>query len=110
MRAQIWDTAGQERYRAITNAYYRNAVGALLVYDITKYSTFQNIERWFAELREHAECNISVLLVGNKSDLRQSRAVSFDEASSYAKKHSNITSLYNDFRHRIHRDQRSRFN
>lgn len=40
VRAQIWDTAGQERYRAITNAYYRNAVGALLVYDITKYNTF----------------------------------------------------------------------
>lgn len=80
VRAQIWDTAGQERYRAITNAYYRNAVGALLVYDVTKYSTFANIERWFAELREHAEYNISVLLVGNKSDLKQSRAVSYDEA------------------------------
>ena len=90
MRAQIWDTAGQERYRAITNAYYRNAVGALLVYDISKYNTFQNIERWFAELREHAEFNICVLLVGNKSDLKQNRAVQFEEAHSYAKKHGNI--------------------
>lgn len=72
MRAQIWDTAGQERYRAITNAYYRNAVGALLVYDITKPQTFHNIEKWFAELREHAEHNIVVLLVGNKSDLKLS--------------------------------------
>jgi small GTP-binding protein len=85
VRAQIWDTAGQERYRAITNAYYRNAVGALLVYDITKYSSFQNIERWFGELREHAEYNISVLLVGNKLDLaKSSRAVSTEEASTYA--------------------------
>ncbi len=81
MRAQIWDTAGQERYRAITNAYYRNAVGALLVYDISKYSTFENIERWFSELRDHADDNICVLLVGNKSDLKHQRAVSTEEAS-----------------------------
>jgi len=73
-----------------------------LVYDITKYSTFQNIERWFAELREHAEYNISVLLVGNKSDLRQGRAVSYDEANSYAKKHSIISYLIYYFRYCIH--------
>lgn len=71
VRAQIWDTAGQERYRAITNAYYRNAVGALLVYDITRAQSFHNIEKWFSELREHAEYNIVVLLVGNKSDMKQ---------------------------------------
>ena len=71
IRAQIWDTAGQERYRAITNAYYRNAVGALLVYDITKYSTFQNIEKWFNELRDHANNKIIILLVGNKTDLKE---------------------------------------
>jgi Ras-related protein Rab-11A len=60
----------------------------LLVYDISKYSTYQNIERWFAELREHAEYNISILLVGNKSDLKTHRAVSFEEANDYAKKNS----------------------
>lgn len=70
VRAQIWDTAGQERYRAITNAYYRNAVGALLIYDITKRSTFENINRWYSELREHADHSIVVLLVGNKCDLK----------------------------------------
>jgi small GTP-binding protein len=46
IKAQIWDTAGQERYRAITSAYYRGAVGALLVYDISKHITFENVERW----------------------------------------------------------------
>lgn len=46
MKAQIWDTAGQERYRAITSAYYRGAVGALLVYDIAKHVTYENVERW----------------------------------------------------------------
>ena len=66
MIAQIWDTAGQERYRAITSAYYRGAVGALLVYDISKHVTFENVERWLKDLRDHAEPNIVVMLVGNK--------------------------------------------
>ncbi|RQM28791.1 hypothetical protein B5M09_008208 [Aphanomyces astaci] len=57
IKAQIWDTAGQERYRAITSAYYRGAVGALLVYDITKHPTFENVERWLKELRDHADAN-----------------------------------------------------
>lgn len=56
--------------RAITSAYYRGAVGALLVYDISKHVTFENVERWLKELRDHAEANIVVMLVGNKSDLR----------------------------------------
>merc|ERR1712146_617096 len=58
VKAQIWDTAGQERYRAITSAYYRGAVGALLVYDITKQATFDNVSRWLKELRDHADANI----------------------------------------------------
>ena len=69
VKAQIWDTAGQERYRAITSAYYRGAVGALLVYDITKKQTFDNVQRWLRELRDHADANIVVMMVGNKSDL-----------------------------------------
>lgn len=72
VRAQIWDTAGQERYRAITNAYYRNAVGALLVYDITKRNTYENINKWYSELKDHADSSIKVLLVGNKCDLKSS--------------------------------------
>merc|ERR1711945_46158 len=54
VKAQIWDTAGQERYRAITSAYYRGAVGALLVYDITKPQTYENVQRWLTELRNYA--------------------------------------------------------
>lgn len=84
IKAQIWDTAGQERYRAITSAYYRGAVGALLVYDISKKLTFENVERWLKELRDHAEPNIVVMLVGNKSDLRHRRAVSTEEAMAFA--------------------------
>lgn len=88
IKAQIWDTAGQERYRAITSAYYRGAVGALLVYDISKHSTFENVERWLKELRDHAESNIVVMLVGNKSDLRHLRAVETDEAMAFAEQHN----------------------
>eukprot|EP01115_Flamella_aegyptia_P000964 TRINITY_DN114_c1_g1_i1.p1 TRINITY_DN114_c1_g1~~TRINITY_DN114_c1_g1_i1.p1 ORF type:complete len:236 (+),score=58.01 TRINITY_DN114_c1_g1_i1:41-709(+) len=86
IKAQIWDTAGQERYRAITSAYYRGAVGALLVYDIAKYSTFKNVERWLSELRENADRNIVIMLVGNKSDLRHLREVPTEEAKAFAEK------------------------
>merc|ERR1712003_40238 len=88
IKAQIWDTAGQERYRAITSAYYRGAVGALLTYDIAKHLTYENVERWLKELRDHADANIVIMLVGNKSDLRHLRAVPTEEAKSYAEKNS----------------------
>ena len=81
IKLQIWDTAGQERYRAITNAYYRDAVGALLVYDITSEKSFESIEeKWRRELMDNAEENIVLLLVGNKSDLEDRREVPFEEA------------------------------
>ncbi|CAN1288611.1 Ras-related protein RABA4a [Linum perenne] len=76
VKAQIWDTAGQERYRAVTSAYYRGAVGAMLVYDITKRQTFDHIPRWLEELRGH----------GNKSDLEDQRAVSTEDAKEFAQK------------------------
>ena len=86
IKAQIWDTAGQERYRAITSAYYRGAVGALLVYDISKHQTYDNVTRWLKELRDHADSNIVIMLVGNKSDLRHLRAVPTEEAKQFASK------------------------
>ncbi|KAN0033767.1 hypothetical protein ACTFIV_000235 [Dictyostelium citrinum] len=87
IKAQVWDTAGQERYRAITSAYYRGAVGALLVYDIAKQATYKSVERWILELRENADRNIEIMLVGNKSDLRHLREVSTDEAKEFSEKH-----------------------
>lgn len=86
VKAQIWDTAGQERYRAITSAYYRGAVGALLVYDITKRQTFENVQRWLRELRDHADSNIVIMMAGNKSDLNHLRSVSEDDGQSLAEK------------------------
>ncbi|TIA76207.1 hypothetical protein E3P92_00024 [Wallemia ichthyophaga] len=90
IKAQIWDTAGQERYRAITSAYYRGAVGALLVYDIGKQSSFANVERWLKELKDHADSNIVIMLVGNKSDLKHLRAVPTAEAQSFTEEKSKL--------------------
>ncbi|XP_059661471.1 ras-related protein RABA1f-like [Cornus florida] len=86
VKAQIWDTAGQERYRAITSAYYRGAVGALIVYDVTRHVTFENVERWLKELRDHTDSNIAIMLVGNKADLRHLRAVSTEDAKAFAER------------------------
>ncbi|KAG4114398.1 hypothetical protein ERO13_D12G044000v2 [Gossypium hirsutum] len=86
VKAQIWDTAGQERYRAITSAYYRGALGALLVYDVTKPTTFENVSRWLKELRDHADSNIVIMMIGNKTDLKHLRAVATEDGQSYAEK------------------------
>lgn len=67
-------------------SYYRGAVGALLVYDIAKHLTYENVERWLRELRDHADQNIVIMLVGNKSDLRHLRAVPSEEAKAFAEK------------------------
>lgn len=86
IKAQIWDTAGLERYRAITSAYYRGAVGALLVYDISKHLTYESAERWLKELYDHADPHIVVMLVGNKSDLASVRSVPTEDAKDFAEK------------------------
>ncbi|CAL9063641.1 ras-related protein Rab11B-like [Musa acuminata AAA Group] len=90
VKAQIWDTAGQERYRAITSAYYRGAVGALVVYDITRHVTFESVERWLKELREHTDSSTIIMLVGNKADLRHLRAVSTEDAKDFAERENSF--------------------
>ncbi|KAL5975951.1 Ras-related protein RABA4d [Asimina triloba] len=84
IKAQIWDTAGQERYRAVTSAYYRGAVGAMLVYDMTKRQSFDHVARWLEELRGHADKNIVIMLIGNKSDLGSLRAVPTEDAKDFS--------------------------
>ena len=89
-----YPAAGQERYRAITAAYYRGAVGALLVYDISKHQTYVNVTRWLKELRDHADSNIVIMLVGNKSDLKHLRAVPTDEAKAFASTWHSLAAWY----------------
>ncbi|XP_068333170.1 ras-related protein RABA5e-like [Pyrus communis] len=84
VKAQIWDTAGQERFRAVTSAYYRGAVGALIVYDITRKTTFESVGRWLDELKSHSDTTVAMMLVGNKCDLENIRAVSVEDGRSLA--------------------------
>lgn len=84
VQAQLWDTAGQERFRAVTSAYYRGAVGALIVYDISRKLTFDNVARWLDELRMHSDTILVTMLVGNKRDLGDLREVSVEEGKAYA--------------------------
>eukprot|EP01083_Nonionella_stella_P109907 321089_1 len=73
VKLQIWDTAGQERFRTITSAYYRGAHGIIIVYDITDKESFDNIREWLFEVSRFAADDVSMLLVGNKSDLSEKR-------------------------------------
>ena len=79
IKIQIWDTAGQERYRSITSAYYKGAKGAFVVYDITRRNTFDNIDKWISDLKTNGDNNISIMLIGNKSDLNDKREVETNE-------------------------------
>eukprot|EP00106_Octopus_bimaculoides_P002079 XP_014769521.1 PREDICTED: ras-related protein Rab-11B-like [Octopus bimaculoides] len=68
--------------------YYRGAVGALVVYDITKPASFSNLEKWLGELHEHADQDVCLMVVGNKTDLHHLRAVTLDEGRLLAEKHN----------------------
>ncbi|KAK7182914.1 hypothetical protein DPSP01_009677 [Paraphaeosphaeria sporulosa] len=81
MKLSLWDTAGQETYKSITRSYFRGASGALLVFDISRKNTFLSATSWLADLRQIAEENIVVVLVGNKSDLAASSTVSGEESA-----------------------------
>lgn len=86
IKVQIWDTAGQEKYKSIVSHHYRKALGALLVFDLTRRETFIALQRFLYELRQFAEPDCTIYLVGNKSDLldEKARAVSLEEIESYA--------------------------
>jgi small GTP-binding protein len=73
VKLQIWDTAGQERFQTITANYYRGAMGIILVYDITKPKSFDNIGRWLKTIHEHSTVGVEKILVGNKCDLETKR-------------------------------------
>ena len=68
MKTQVWDTAGQERYRAITTAYYRDAVGALIVYDITKEESYNNVVRWVKDVRNNTNNRDTSIILGSNDD------------------------------------------
>lgn len=84
VKFEIWDTAGQERYHSLAPMYYRGAQAAIVVYDISNKETFHKAQTWIKELQRQANPNIVIALAGNKLDLANKRAVSYEEAKAYA--------------------------
>ena len=90
IKMQIWDTTGQEKYKSITSHHYRKAVGALLVYDVTRHSSFENCVKWLSEIRNYTDKDCVICLIGNKIDLlenkKNKREVPRTEAENFAKR------------------------
>ncbi|XP_070828864.1 ras-related protein Rab-8B-like isoform X2 [Chaetodon trifascialis] len=84
VKLQIWDTAGQERFRTITTAYYRGAMGIMLVYDICNEKSFENIKNWIRNIEEHASSDVEKMVLGNKCDMTDRRQVSKDRGEKLA--------------------------
>lgn len=89
LQAQVWDTAGQERYRVVTRAYYRDTAGVLLVYDITDYQSFLDVEVWVRELSDYMDIHtLPLVLLGNKSDRTEERRVTLEQGQQLASKYT----------------------
>ncbi|XP_070546734.1 ras-related protein Rab-8A-like [Ptychodera flava] len=84
IKLQIWDTAGQERFRTITTAYYRGAMGIMLVYDITNEKSFDNIKNWIRNIEEHASADVEKMVLGNKCDMEDRRQVTKERGEQLA--------------------------
>jgi len=84
VKLQIWDTAGQERYRTITTAYYRGAMGFILMYDVTNEESFNAVQDWCTQIKTYSWDNAQVVLVGNKCDLEDERVVSTERGKQLA--------------------------
>jgi len=84
-KLQLWDTGGQERFSSIRPMYYRGSLGAVLVFDLTNYASFEHLPQWIEEVRANIKSEIPLLLVGNKSDLTDQRAVSIEEINNFTR-------------------------
>lgn len=85
---QLWDTAGQERFRSLTTAFFRDAMGFILMFDLTSELSFLNVRNWISQLQTHAYCeDPDIILVGNKLDLEDRRVVDYNRAKDFADKH-----------------------
>jgi len=84
VKLQIWDTAGQERFRSVARSYYRGALGAIILYDLTSRDAFENVSQWLKDARELARSDIACVLVGNKTDLKDDREVETEEGARFA--------------------------
>lgn len=87
VKLQIWDTAGQERFKSVSKVYFRKAVGAILVYDITSEASFEDLQTWLRDLHQLSHPEAFILLVGNKNDLEARREVGVRQAQDFAERH-----------------------
>lgn len=87
VKLQIWDTAGQERFRSIAKAYFRSAIGVILVFDLSDRKSFEDLNQWLSDVHSLCDPNAVVTLIGNKSDLVEQRTVTATEADSFAQLH-----------------------
>lgn len=88
IQLQLWDTAGQELFRSVTRGYYRGSAGALLVFDLSKRDSFENIGRWLQDIKDVARSDVVTLLIGNKADLEEERQITKEEAQQFADQHN----------------------
>ena len=108
IKIQVWDTAGQDRFRSITKNYYKGAHGIVLIYDITEKKSFANVKNWMDQIKEEVSDRVTIILVGNKIDDEEHRAVTKEQGESMAKEFNvmffecsaktgeNIDSTFND--------------
>ena len=87
IKLQIWDTAGTERFHSITTAYYRGAMGIMLVYDITNPKSFNNLGKWLTNLQEHANPDAIKMILANKCDLEDKRIIAAQRGQEIANQH-----------------------
>lgn len=89
-KLQIWDTAGQEAFKSITKSYYRNAIGCMLVYDVTNRKSFENISGWLDDATSLCDKNTEMVLIGNKIDVYDlsKRVISYEEGKQFADEHN----------------------
>nr|ACO10527.1 Ras-related protein Rab-10 [Caligus rogercresseyi] len=87
IKLQIWDTAGQERFHTITTSYYRNAMGIMLVYDVTNPKSFDNIAKWLQNIQEHAAEEVDKMILGNKCDMEDKRVISKEKGEAISREY-----------------------
>ena len=94
VKLSFWDTAGQERFRSLTSAYYKDANGIILVYDVSDRESFNSLQHWHQEVKKNSDGPLSIAIVGNKEDLDQEEwMVSQEEGKTYAEKINALFSL-----------------
>ena len=123
IKLQIWDTGGSERYRSMAPMYFQNAQVAIIVYDITSTSSFNDVDNWIKELKEKGPTSIILALVGNKYDLEKNRTITTEEGINLKNKYKidifketsalseyNINELFLEIAEKISNFQENRLN